>query len=163
MSFLRFLMLLSLAVWIGGLIFFAFVLAPTAFSIPAVLPNTHLAGNVVRSALSKLHWIAIGSGIVYLISSLLYSRLTDGAAHVFGARHILLCAMLALTLVSQFGIMPRMDTLRASLGEVSAAPIDNPERIQFDALHVWSTRVEGAVLLLGLVVVYLTAQQLGFR
>jgi uncharacterized membrane protein len=158
MSFLRFLMLLSLVVWIGGLIFFAFVLAPTAFSIPAVLPNTHLAGNVVGRALSKLHWIAIFSGIVFLISSLLYNRFTDGTAHIFAARHILLCAMLALTLVSQFGIMPHMDTLRASLGEVSAAPLDNHERIQFDALHVWSTRVEGAVLLLGLVVVYLTAR-----
>ena len=40
MSFLRFLMLLSLVAWIGGLIFFAFVLAPTAFQ---VLPTTHLA------------------------------------------------------------------------------------------------------------------------
>ena len=64
MSFLRFLMLLSLVVWIGGLIFFAFVLAPTAFQ---VLPNTHLAGNVVGRALGKLHWIAIFSGIVFLI------------------------------------------------------------------------------------------------
>jgi uncharacterized membrane protein len=153
-------MLLSLVVWIGGLIFFAFVLAPTAFT---VLPTTHLAGNVVGRALSKLHWIAIGSGIVFLISSLLYSRITDGAAHVFAARHVLLCLMLALTLVSQFGIMRRMDTLRVSLGDVNSAPIDNPDRIQFEALHVWSTRVEGAVLLLGLVVVYLTAQQLGFR
>jgi uncharacterized membrane protein len=160
MSFLRFLMLLSLVVWLGGLIFFAFVLAPTAFT---VLPTAHLAGNVVGRALGKLHWIAIFSGIVYLTSSLLYSRLTDGAAHVFAARHILLCLMLALTLISQFGVMPRMDTLRASLGEVSSVPLDNPERIQFDSLHVWSTRVEGAVLLLGLVVVYLTAQQLGFR
>src|SRR5216683_393891 len=155
MSFLRFLMLLSLIVWIGGLIFFAFVLAPTAFS---VLPTTHLAGNVVGRALSKLHWIAIVSGIVFLVSSLLHSRLTDGTAHVFAARHILLCLMLALTLVSQFGIIPRMDTLRASLGEVSAAPIDNPDRIRFHVLHVWSTRVEGAVLLLGLAVVYLTAK-----
>jgi uncharacterized membrane protein len=161
MSFLRFLMLLSLVVWIGGLIFFAFVLAPTAFTIPAVLPNTHLAGNVVGRALSKLHWIAIASGIVFLISSLVYGRLVDGTPHVFAARHVLLCAMLALTLISQFGIISRMDVLRASLGEVSAAPIDNPDRMQFDALHVWSTRVEGAVLLLGLVVVYMTARQLG--
>jgi len=160
MSFLRFLMLLSLVCWIGGLIFFAFVLAPTAFT---VLPNTHLAGNVVGRALGKLHWIAIVSGIVFLASSLLYSRLTDGTAHVFAARHVLICVMLALTLVSQLGIIPRMDALRASLGEVSAASIDNPERVQFDSLHVWSTRVEGAVLLLGLVAVYLTAQQLGLR
>jgi hypothetical protein len=56
-----------------------------------------------------------------------------------------------------------MDVLRASLGDVRAAPIDNPERVQFDALHVWSTRVEVAVLLLGLVVVYLTAQHIGLR
>ena len=158
MSFLRFLMLLSLVCWIGGLIFFAFVLAPTAFSIPSVLPNTHLAGNVVGKALGKLHWLAIFSGIVYLACSLIYSRMNDGTAHVFALRHVLLCLMLALTLISQFGIMPRMDGLRASLGEVSAAPIDSPARIQFDALHVWSTRVEGTVLLLGLVVVYLTAR-----
>jgi uncharacterized membrane protein len=154
MSFLRFLILLSLVVWVGGLIFFAFVLAPTAFS---VLPSTHLAGNVVGRALGKLHWIAIFSGIVYLGASLLYSRFTDGTAHVFAVRHVLLCLMLALTLISQFGIIPRMDALRASLGDVRSAPIDDPQRVQFDALHAWSTRVEGAVLLLGLVVVYLTA------
>jgi uncharacterized membrane protein len=156
MSFLRFLMFLSLVVWIGGLIFFAFVLAPTAFS---VLPNTHLAGNLVGRALGKLHWIAIFSGVVFLVSSLLHSRLTDGTAHVFALRHVLLCLMLALTLISQFGIIPTMDVLRASLGDVSSAPIDNPERVQFDSLHHWSTRVEGAVLLLGLVVVYLTASR----
>src|ERR1700740_416123 len=155
MSFLRFLMLLSLLVWIGGLIFFAFVVAPTSFK---VLPTTHLAGNMVGASLGQLHWIAIVSGIVFLISSLLYSRLTDGTAHIFAGRNILLCLMLALTLVSQFGIIPRMDTLRASLGEVGAAAIDNQDRIRFDALHVWSTRVESAVLLLGLVVVYLTAK-----
>jgi len=32
MPFLRFLMLLSLVAWIGGLVFFAFVLAPTVFA-----------------------------------------------------------------------------------------------------------------------------------
>ena len=147
-------MLLSLVCWIGGLIFFAFVVAPAAFS---VLPTSHLAGSVVGRTLGKLHWIAIFSGIVFLVSSLLYSRFTDGTAHLFAARHVLLCLMLALTLISQFGIIPRMDALRASLGDVRSAPIDNPERVQFDALHVWSTRVEGAVLLLGLLVVYLTA------
>lgn len=147
-------MLLSLVVWIGGLIFFAFVMAPTAFQ---VLPSTHLAGNVVGRALGKLHWIAIVSGIVFLFSSLLYSRMTDGTAHVFAMRHVLICLMLGLTLVSQFWIIPRMDALRASVGDFAAVTLDNPARLQFDALHVWSTRVEGAVLLLGLVVVYLTA------
>ena len=147
-------MLLSLVVWIGGLIFFAFVLAPTAFT---VLPDTHLAGNIVGRALGKLHWIAIVCGIVFLLSSLLYSRLTDGTAHLFAMRHVLICLMLAFTLFSQFWIIPRMDTLRAQVGDFATVTLDNPARVQFDELHVWSTRVESAVLLLGLVVVYLTA------
>lgn len=154
MSLLRFLMVLSLVVWIGGLIFFAFVLAPTAFQ---VLPNTHLAGNVVGRALGKLHWIAIISGVVFLLSSLLYSHLTQGTAHIFAMRHILICLMLALTLFSQFWIIPHMDTLRAQVGDFATVPLTDPARVQFDALHVWSTRVEVVVLLLGLAAVYLTA------
>src|SRR5271167_1476617 len=153
MSFLRYLMLLSLIVWLGGLIFFS-VVAQTAFS---TLPSRHLAGTVVGRSLGTLHWMGIVSGLVFLASSILYSRLTKGTAQVFAARHVLICLMLALTLISQFGIMPRMDTLRASIGEIDSVPRDNPARVQFDALHVWSTRVESAVFLLGLVVVYLTA------
>ncbi len=160
MSFLRYLMLLSLVTWIGGLIFFAFVLAPTAFQ---VLPNTHLAGNLVGRALGKLHWIAIISGLVFLASSLLHNRLTDGTAHPFAMRHVLICLMLGLTLVSQFWIIPRMDTLRASVVDFASVALDNPARVQFDALHVWSTRVEGGVLLLGLVAVFLTASALSQR
>lgn len=157
MSFLRFLMLLSLVVWVGGLIFFAFVLAPTAFQ---VLPDTHLAGNVVGRALGKLHWLAIASGIVFLFSSLLYSRLTLGYGQVFAMRHVLIVVMLGLTLFSQFWIIPRMDALRAQVGDFAKVTLDNPARVQFDALHAWSTRVEVAVLLLGLVAVFLTASSL---
>ncbi|MGA8762325.1 MAG: DUF4149 domain-containing protein, partial [Candidatus Sulfotelmatobacter sp.] len=122
---------------------------------------THLAGNVVGRALGKLHWIAIVSAVVFLASSLLYSRLANGTAHIFALRHVLLCLMLALTLLSQFWIIPRMDTLRASVGDFASLPLDNPARAQFDALHAWSTRVEGAVLLFGLVVVYLTSRAFG--
>jgi len=157
MSFLRYLMVLSLVVWLGGLIFFAFAVAPAAF---AVLPTRHLAGNIVGRTIAILHWLGIISGLVFLASSLLYSQLTRGTPHAFAARNIVIVLMLALTLISQFGIIPRMDTLRASMGEIDSVPPDNPARMQFDALHVWSTRVEGGVLLLGLVVVYLTAAAL---
>jgi hypothetical protein len=154
MSFLRFLMLLSLIVWIGGIIFFS-VMAPTAFH---VLPTRLLAGTLVGSLLTKLHWIAIGSGVVYLISSLAYSRVTDGTAHVFTLRHVVICVMLALTLFSQFWIAPRMHTLRAQVANFdTAATLNDAARLQFDALHAWSTRVEVTVLLMGLAVVYMTA------
>lgn len=154
MSFLRFLMLLSLVVWIGGIIFFS-VLAPTAFH---VLPTRLLAGTLVGNLLTKLHWIAIGCGVVYLISSLAYSRVTDGTAHVFATRHVLIVLMLALTLFSQFWITPRMITLRAQVANFDiTATLNDAARMQFDALHAWSTRLEVTVLLLGLAVVYMTA------
>ena len=155
MSFLRFVMLLSLIVWLGGLIFFSFVVAPTVFS---VLPTRHLAGSVVSRALGALHWMGIVSGFVFLTSSLLHSRLITGAASPFALRHILLYAMLALTLVSQCGISPKMAALRSSMADIDSVSPTDPARMQFNALHAWSTRLEGAVFLLGLVVVYLTAQ-----
>jgi len=154
MSFLRFLMLLSLIVWLGGLIFFP-VVAQSAFS---VLPTRQLAGSVVGRSLGILHWMGIVSALVFLASAVLYGRMSGVGTHLLAPRNVLICLMLALTLVSQFGIIPRMDTLRASMGQIDAVPADNPARVQFDALHRWSTRVESGVLLLGLVVVYLTSR-----
>jgi hypothetical protein len=155
MSFLRFLMLLSLVTWVGALIFFP-VVAQTAFS---VLPSRQLAGAVVGRSLGILHWIGIVSGIIFLSSSVLYSRFSTGTAHVFAAGNLLMCLMLALTLISQFSVIPRMDALRASIpGEIDSVPADIPARMQFDGLHMWSTRLEGAVLFLGLVVVYLVSR-----
>jgi hypothetical protein len=156
MSFLRFFMVLSLIIWVGGIVFFP-VVAQTAFS---VLPTRHLAGLVVARSLGILHWMGIVSGIVFLASSLLYSRLSSGSAQVFAARNVLLYLMLALTLISQFGIIPRMDALRVSIGEIDSVPVDNPIRLQFDALHHWSTRLESGVMLLGLVTAYLVARSL---
>ena len=66
-------------------------------------------------SLGILHWMGIVSGLIFLVSSLVYNRLSTGAAHLFGARHVLICLMLLLTLISQFGIIPRMDAMRASL------------------------------------------------
>src|ERR1700751_1701069 len=102
MSFLRYLMLLSLIFWLGGLIFFAFVVAPAAFS---VLPTRHLAGNVVARSINGLHWIGLLAGLVYLFSSVLYTRAKSGSFRVLTARNVIIVLMLALTLISQFGII----------------------------------------------------------
>jgi len=159
MSFLRFLMLLSLVVWLGGLIFFAFVLAPTVFS-PGLLPTRHLAGSIVGRSLDLLHYIAIASGIVFLIASMLYSRMATGNARPLAARHLLIAVMLLLTVISQFAISPKMHALRAEVGVIDNLPPDNPQRIEFDRLHGWSEKFEEAVLLLGLAAIYTTAQAL---
>ncbi len=159
MSFLRFLMLLSLVVWLGGLIFFAFVLAPTVFS-PGLLPSRQMAGSIVGRSIDRLHYMAIVSGTVFLIASMLYSRIASGNARPLAARHVLIVLMLLLTVISQFTISPKMHAIRAEAGVIDDLPPDNPLRMEFDRLHVWSEKFEVAVLLLGLVALYGTAQAL---
>jgi hypothetical protein len=159
MSFLRFLMLLSLVVWLGGLIFLAFVEAPTVFS-PGLLPTRHMAGSIVGHSLDVLHYMAIVSGIVFLISSMIYNRLTAGNAHPLAARHILIALMLVLTVISQFAISPKMHAIRAEVGVIDSVPLDSPLRVEFNRLHVWSEKFEQGVLLLGLAALYFTARAL---
>jgi hypothetical protein len=157
MSFLRFLMLLSLVVWLGGIVFLAFVEAPTAFS-PGLLPSRHMAGSIVGRSLDVLHYMAIISGIVFLVASMVLSRMTTGNARPLAARHLLIALMLLLTMISQFAISPKMHALRAEVGVIDNLPPDSPQRREFDRLHMWSEKFEEAVLLLGLVALYSTAQ-----
>lgn len=148
--------MLALVVWIGGIIFFS-ALAPNVF---AVLPTRQLAGNVVNRMLPILHWMGLISGVIFVTASMLYSRIMTGMAHPFAARHLLVYLMLVLTLISQFGIMPRMAALRAGMGVVDNLPQDDSRRVEFNRLHVWSSRLEQGVLLLGLAALWMLARRL---
>ena len=150
-------MFLSLIVWVGGIIFLSFVEAPTAFH---QLPSRHMAGTVVGHSLGILHWMGLFSGVVFLGSSLLLSSLTTGSAKPFAFRHILVACMLLLTAVSQFGISSKMTTLRAQFGDIDTVPPTDPGRMQFDALHVWSVRLEVVVLVLGIAATYCTSRSI---
>jgi len=152
MWLLRFLMLLALIVWIGGIIFFAFVMAPALFG---VLPTTKLAGDVVNATLTKLHWMGLFSGVIFLICSLVYNWQKYVQFRPLMLSHVFVVLMLAFTMISQFGITPRMRELRSS-PVIMESSVGHAE---FDDLHVWSTRLEGGVLFLGLGVVILTARK----
>lgn len=156
MRWLRALMLLALIVWIGGIVFFAFVIAPTVFT---VLPTRELAGNVVSRSLSALHWMGLVSGLVFLLCSIIHNQMKHADARLFSAAHLLIIVMLSLTAISQFGITPRMRALRTEMGVIDQIPLNDARRIEFNHLHEWSTRAEGGVLLCGLVVVALTARR----
>ncbi len=153
MNFLRYIMALSLVAWVGGILFFV-SMTPILF---AILPSRHMAGSVVSPALSRLHWIGIVSGVLFLASSLLYSRFTTGDSKPLAAANILVALMLALTCISQFGLSPRLAAIRSETPVMDSAPSE--VRVRFDALHQWSTRIESGVLLMGLVAVYLISKE----
>lgn len=159
MSTVRFLTLLSVVVWVGGIIFFAFVLAPTVFD-PGILPSRELAGAVVSRSLGLLHWMGLVCGVVFLVGAIADSRASTGFASIFAARNMLILAMIFLTLFSMFVISTRMLTLRNDMTLIDKVPHDDPRRAEFNRLHEWSTRLEGAVLVLGLAVLFLTSRRL---
>jgi len=156
MNLARFGIFLSIAVWLGGLIFFP-VIAQISFS---VLPSPHLAGLVVRNSLIALHWMGMGAGVVFLACSVVENRFAHGYFSLFRPFHLLVFIMMALTAISQFRVIPHMDALRAAAGDIAQLSATDPVRLQFDSLHVWSTRIEGTVLVLGLIVLYLTTRRL---
>lgn len=152
MWILRTAMLLALIVWIGGIIFFSVVMAPALFTL---LP-AQLAANVVGPTLTSLHWIGLFAGLIFLTCSLAYNRVKHSQPRLLGATHFLVVMMLVLTATSQYAIAPRLRELR----RVPLSMVTIDVRRDFDRLHWWSTRTEGGVLVLGLLVVILMAHQI---
>jgi hypothetical protein len=153
-SILRYIMLLALVVWLGGIIFFGTVMAPVLFKN---LPS-NVAGNVVGPSLKTLHWIGMVTGTLLLLAFVALSAGLRKTAFTILVP-VLILLMLLLTVVSQFYVVPQMETLRTQIaGYTYVTPLPDWEkraaeaRQEFDSLHRWSTRIEGAVLMLGLIV-----------
>jgi hypothetical protein len=144
-------MLLALVLWLGGILFFGAVVAPTVFG---VLPTHDLAGKVVTRSLGELHLIGIICGFVFLACSMIVAYVTRGSAEPFAPRHLAIIAMIILTFVAQNVVAKKMLQLRDSIGVIDNVPLNDSRRLEFNRLHVWSTRIEGCVLLLGLGVLY---------
>ena len=147
--------LLSIVVWVGGIIFFAFVVAPVAFGN---LPSAHEAGIVVRHTLLALHSIGMVCGSVFLLASILL--LQRGARpRNLTLQAALIALMFLTTAASQFAILPRMERDRVAAGGIiESVPPTDPARADFERLHPLSERLEGAVLLLGLTTIVLMAR-----
>jgi hypothetical protein len=150
--FLRVLRLLAMVVWVGGLIFFAFVLAPVAFH---VLPSTHEAGTVVGATLRVLNLLGFFCGFIFLFATIPdWLRAAARGRKLFITQMLLVLLILGATCYVSASIIPAMERDRiAAGGDVDAAPPDNPARLDFERLHPLSENVEGAALFLGLGVV----------
>jgi uncharacterized membrane protein len=157
-TLLRALRLLSIVVWVGGLIFFAFIEAPTAFKVMGT--NSQFA-LLIDGSITALNRLGHAAGLLFLIATfLLWLRSTSRARRILLAQIILVVLMIAATLYVQAGIIPVMQRDRASVGgDIAAVLATSPARIDFDRLHALSEKFEGSALFLGLGVVLLMAAE----
>jgi hypothetical protein len=151
-STLRFLQFFSLGSWVGSIVFFV-VFTQGIFP---VVNNNDLTGALVGYALGRLHTMGIIAGVVFLLSTAIAKKSVVGLVQPAA---LLVFFMLLCTMLSQYGVIARMDALKLQMGSVSAAPAGNSLRVAFDRLHGYSVRLESAVLLSGIVALFLTARQ----
>ena len=146
-TWVRFGRLLCLVLWIGGIAFFAFAVAPVAFGR---LSSAHEAGLVVGGTLRVLHGLGLCCGVVFVaLTAIVFARIA--ARRLVITEFALVLGMLCVTAYSQFGVLPAMEVYRvAAGGDIASADAADPSRRAFERLHTLSERLEGAVLLCGL-------------
>ena len=152
-NILRFVQVFAIGTWVGSIIFFSFVVAPSLFR---ALPHLDEAGAVVGLSLAGLHHLGVGAAVLFLLSAVLIARSMRGLVR---APSLAVVLMLALTVASQWVVIPRMEALRAEMGSIEATAQDNAARVEFDRLHGISVDLEVAVLLGGIVAIFLVARK----
>lgn len=149
---LRFLQIFSLGAWVGGIVFFV-VFTQGIFP---VVNNNDLTGLLVGYALGRLHVMGIVCGVVFLLATVAAEKSLGSLVHPAA---LLVFAMVVCTMLSQYGVIARMDALKLQMGSVSATSTDNPLRVAFDRLHQYSVRIESVVLLSGLAALVFIARR----
>lgn len=151
---LRYLYVLSLVLWVGGMAVAGLVVAPATFGVlEAWDPETGrvLAGEVFGAVLQRIHLIGAVAAVVMFVVLTILRMLGPRPMH-YGIRVGMLGFMLVLTLYAGWVLAPRIDQLQASVtGPMSALPSDDARRVEFDALHGRSTSVVMATMAAGLV------------
>jgi hypothetical protein len=151
---LRYLYVLALVVWVGGLAVAGLVVAPIVFgTLEAWNPSEGrvLAGEVFGAVLARVHVVAYAAGGVMIVA-LVAQRLVGPRPPSFGIRVALLALMLAIMVYSGAVLAPRIDRVQASVsGPINALPEGDARRVEFDRLHGLSTTLVTAALAGGLV------------
>lgn len=154
MRSLRYVYVLALVLWLGGLATAGLVVAPAIFSVlehwdpPA---GRRLAGDVFGAVLARLHLIALAAGSAMLVV-LTILRVLGPRPHAYGIRMAIIATMLALTVYSAFVASPRIEQLQDQVdGSMVEVPENDPRRAEFDRLHRLSTTLATATIVGGLV------------
>jgi uncharacterized membrane protein len=149
---LRFIYLLSIALWIGGMAFFSFIAAPSVF---AVLPREE-AGKVVSDIFPKYYWQGIICGTIALAVSVALG-MRQRWNMLLVVRTLLIGVMMLGTLYSVTILQPQIQAVKAQITSFESLAPTDPLRLAFGRLHGRSFSVNAAVLLLGVIVVFITA------
>jgi uncharacterized membrane protein len=159
---LRYVYVLALVVWLGGMVILGAVVAPTTFqvlqtSVPAT--GRELAGAVFGATLARFHYVAYAAGGLLLVTLAAMRVLGPRPANV-GVRSIIAAVMLAVALYSGMVVLRQIDAVQVEAGGLpSRLAAGDDRRVRFDALHLLSTRLMFFNIFAALVLLYWEARE----
>jgi hypothetical protein len=138
MGLLRYLYVVALVLWVGGLIAAGVLVAPSVFGVLQAWNATEgrmLAGQVFGEVLLRLTWLSYVMAAIMFITLTLH-RLLGARPLKYGVRVGIMGVMLAMMFATGFYIIPRVNTIQSGIsGPVSALPESDARRVEFDRLH----------------------------
>jgi len=154
MRALRYLYVLALALWLGGMSAAGLIVAPTTFGVLEAwdaVKGRMLAGDVFGAVLGRLNLVAYAAAVLMMLV-LTIQRVLGPRPKSYGIRMGLLALMLGATLYSGHILAPQIDQLQIEVnGPMNQLPESDPRRIAFDQAHQLSTSLVTATLVGGLI------------
>lgn len=154
---LRFVALLTLVIWVGGLLVLGAIAAPSIFDVLAATQVDNgrmLAGALFGEILRRFHMVSYLAGGLLLATLILRKVLGPGPRR-FAWRAGLATVMLAASAYSGFVVSGRIGQLQREIGVApSSLPEGDARRVEFGRLHGLSTALQLVPVLGGLMLIY---------
>lgn len=153
---LRYVYVLALVVWLGGMVALGAIVAPAAFDVlQAADPvgGRALAGEAFGVIVARFHYVAYVAGFLLLVT-LAAMAVLGPRPPAFAVRSSVIALMLGVALYSGMIVLGNIDTIQREAGTLpSRLPATDARRIRFDQLHRLSERLmminmAGALILL---------------
>lgn len=153
MVVLRYIYVVALVVWVGGLIAAGAFVAPALFGVLQAEAGTTgrvLAGAAFGEVLRRVLVAGDVAGVTMFVL-LTILRLLGPKPVSYGIRAGLIAAMLVLNAYTAHLVLPEADSLRRQMsGPVAEVAANDPRRLRFDHLHSLSTTLVMGIALAGI-------------
>jgi hypothetical protein len=154
---IRYLALAALVVWLGGMVVFGLIVAPTTFRVLQEADpsgGSVLAGTLFGELLAQFDILAYACGGVVLVALFMMKFLGPPPA-AFVVRAAIVAAMLAVAIYSGGSVSREIRRIQAGVSQpIGELPAADPRRARFAALHRTSTTLMSINMGLGLVLLF---------
>lgn len=172
----HFLFLLGISIWFGALVFLGYGVAPVNFSTAEAWEMTgtnpahpeieqharNIGGELTARSIERLNQLEMIAILLCGIGLAIFWFVRFNRPHLLIAQTSILCLMIVIFLIYGHYIANELAEIRA-LYPLDFAVTDELEksvqRLRFDSLHQWYTRLSGVNIILALSQIALSAAQ----